>query len=301
MESSNLFVLERPNVDHLTVEQIAEQYPPIGWVETFKWAAPEFRLVSHHLQNMGPFYPPKRDMFSAFDLCPLSRVKVLIIGQDPYHGPGQANGMAFSVNRGVRVPPSLANIYKELEQEYNMEWTKELVEGWSKQRDSILENLNRVKDSYPDYYNEEIKKVISRDDLINQAVRLRPVFQRPNHGDLSKWAKQGVLLLNTSLTVSPGQPDSHKGIWNGVIAKVLASVTQVNPECIFLLWGANAHGISEKIGQRTIKLYASHPSPYSANKGSRDIPAFIGSNHFRLANEYLMKQKKEQIDWTLKD
>lgn len=229
-----------------TVEQIAEEEPPLGWVEMFRAARSELRLVSNILNQLGPFFPLKKDLFKAFDLCPLVDIKVIILGQDPYHsvenGCPQANGLCFSTNRGCPIQPSLANIYKELQLEY-------------------------------------------------------PGFQPPHHGDLSNWASQGVLLLNTCLTVKPHQANSHKEIWNGFITRVFAAISEVNSECIYLLWGRNAQNMATQLGERNIKLTASHPSPFSANKATRDAPAFIGCGHFRTVNEFLVKQGKTPIDW----
>jgi len=232
--------------ESMTIEEIAEQYPPPGWVEVFRSARTELSRISRILQQLGPFFPYKKDVFRAFDLTPLNNVKVVIIGQDPYHsvcnGQPVANGLAFSTNRGCPIPPSLANIYRELQREY----------------------LG---------------------------------FQPPSHGDLSNWARQGVLLLNTCLTVKPHQPKSHDNIWIGFMRHVFTAITAVNPKCIYLLWGKAAQDLSPLLGPQSIELMASHPSPLSARRGSPGIPAFIGCGHFRQANEYLSMQRKEPINW----
>jgi len=185
-------------------------------------------------------YPPQSDVFNAFKLTELDKLKVVILGQDPYHGPNQAHGLAFSVRHGVRVPPSLQNMYKEL----------------------LLE--------YPD-------------------------FQIPAHGCLDDWAKQGVLLLNTVLTVEATKPNSHRHLgWEKFTDKVVA---QINDQCqgiVFLLWGAHAQKKGRFIDrQRHVVLEAPHPSPLSAHRG------FLGCGHFKLANELLVKQGKPPINWQL--
>jgi len=239
-------IIERNTSEDRSVEEIAEKEPPLGWVGLFRTARPELQLVSNILKGLGPFYPRKKDLFKAFDLCPLAEVKVVILGQDPYHasynGLPQANGLCFSTNRGCPIQPSLANIYKELKLEY-------------------------------------------------------PEFEPPSHGDLSSWAYQGVLLLNTCLTVRPHQAKSHGEIWNGFIARVFAAISEVNSECVYLLWGKPAYEKAAELGERTIKLIASHPSPFSAHRKTKDAPAFIGCGHFRQANEFLIKQGKEPINW----
>src|SRR5699024_7733607 len=125
------------------------------------------------------------------------------------------------------------------------------------------------------------------------------VFKSPTHGDLSKWARQGVLLLNTCLTVAPHQPGSHQEIWNGMLRRVLTAADRVNPQCIYLLWGRRAQDIADMLSQQSIKLMASHPSPMGAYRASKDIPAFIGCGHFRKVNEYLESRGSQPIDWTL--
>lgn len=221
---------------------------PAGWVECFKGAHPELELLDRILRQLGEYFPYADDLFTAFELCPLENVKVVILGQDPYHatheGVPQANGMAFATNKGCPTQPSVQNIFKELKKEY-------------------------------------------------------PQYKIPNHGDLSSWASQGVLLLNTCLTVKPHVPKSHKEIWNGFIAKIMEAIGHQNPECIYLLWGSQAQNKSYLIGERSITLMASHPSPFSAYRGTKDAPAFIGCGHFKMVNEFLIKQGKTPIDWQL--
>ncbi|QHM72100.1 uracil-DNA glycosylase [Mixta intestinalis] len=184
-------------------------------------------------------YPPKEDVFNAFRLTELSDVKVVMLGQDPYHGPNQAHGLAFSVRPGVAVPPSLMNMYKELESDI-------------------------------------------------------PGFQRPNHGYLESWAKQGILLLNTVLTVEAGKAHSHARLgWETFTDRVIAAVNEQRDNVVFLLWGSHAQKKGSIIDtQRHHVLKAPHPSPLSAHRG------FFGCRHFSRTNEILVQQGETPIDWT---
>ena len=185
-------------------------------------------------------YPPQADVFNAFKLTELENLKVVILGQDPYHGPNQAHGLAFSVRQGVRVPPSLQNMYKELALEY-------------------------------------------------------PDFQIPQHGCLESWANQGVMLLNTVLTVVATQPNSHRHLgWEQFTDKVIAQISSHCSGIVFLLWGSHAQKKGRLIDrQRHFVLQAPHPSPLSAHRG------FLGCGHFKQANELLVKQGKPPINWQL--
>lgn len=185
-------------------------------------------------------YPPRGTRLAALALTPLDKVKVVILGQDPYHGAGQAHGLSFSVAKGVRVPPSLANIYKELREDCG----------------------------------------------------IAPA----THGDLSHWARQGVLLLNTSLTVAQGQAGSHRQIgWEPITRAVLAAVAAKREPCVFLLWGAHARQVAEQVpglkGSHHLLLTAPHPSPLSAYTG------FFGCRHFSQANAFLERHGRGGIDW----
>lgn len=229
-----------------TVERIAKECPPYSWESVFKSAENELKDISDILENdkkvNGRFYPDCKNLFKAFELTSLQKVKVVIMGQDPFHGLNsdgtpQAQGLSFSVKRGAKVPPSLVNIYKEL---------KSTVED----------------------------------------------FQIPNHGDLSSWSKQGVLLLNQCLTVRPGSPDSHKEIWLSLIKKVINAILDVNQNCIFVLWGRKAQKIQKMLGGRSIILEAGHPSPMS-------VKDFYGCNHFNKINDLLKGQGKSPINWNL--
>lgn len=184
-------------------------------------------------------YPPGPRIFAAFDSTPFEAVKVVIIGQDPYHGPGQANGLSFSVARGVNLPPSLKNIYKELQS-----------------------------------------------DL---AVPMA------DHGDLQKWADQGVLMLNAFLTVRHRTPASHRKLgWETFTDEVIRQLSREREGIVFMLWGNFARSKKELIDlEKHYILEAPHPSPYSANNG------FFGCRHFSRANQILEQQSKSPIDWQL--
>ncbi|MGC9401109.1 uracil-DNA glycosylase [Vibrio genomosp. F10] len=197
-------------------------------------------FISNERLSGKSIYPTPDHVFSAFELTPFDKVKVVIIGQDPYHGPDQAHGLSFSVLPNVKTPPSLSNMYKELAQD---------IEG----------------------------------------------FEIPEHGYLQKWAEQGVLLLNTVLTVEQGKAHSHSKIgWERFTDKVIDTLAQQGEGIVFLLWGAHAQKKGRFIDQNShYVLSAPHPSPLSAHRG------FFGCRHFSQANELLMKQKKSPIDWML--
>lgn len=187
-------------------------------------------------------YPPRGTRLAALELCPLDAVKVVILGQDPYHGPGQAHGLSFSVQDGVRVPPSLVNIYKELEADLGL--------------------------------------------------------SRPAHGNLTNWARQGVLLLNAALTVEQGQPASHQGRgWEEITDAVVAAVAAKAEPCVFLLWGSHARkkalSVPGLMQSHHLVLTAPHPSPLSAHSG------FLGCRHFSQANAFLEASGRGAIDWHL--
>ena len=186
-------------------------------------------------------YPDKYDIFNALHFTPYKDIKVVILGQDPYHGPGQAHGLSFSVNPGVKTPPSLLNIYKEL--------------------------------------NSDLGCYI------------------PNNGYLKKWADQGVLLLNTSLTVSAGEANSHKNIgWQVFTDKIISLVNEKDDPVVFLLWGNNAIKKKELItNKRHLILTSVHPSPLSASRG------FFGSKPFSKINNFLISVNKDPIDWQIEN
>jgi uracil-DNA glycosylase len=189
----------------------------------------------------GDIYPPGKHIFRALNETPVSDVKVVILGQDPYHGPGQANGLCFSVNPGIKVPPSLVNIFKE-----------------------IKEDLGA------------------------------PV---PNYGDLSSWARQGVLLLNATLTVRKGQAGSHqnKG-WEHFTDAVIKAVNAERKSVVYMLWGSYARKKGQVINREyNLVLESPHPSPLSAHRG------FFGNGHFSKANAYLESKDVEPVEWGLSD
>lgn len=182
-------------------------------------------------------YPPGKEIFRAFDKCDFSKTKVVIIGQDPYHGPGQANGLCFSVHEGIRVPPSLVNIFKEI--------------------------------------NADLGKPI------------------PKSGELERWAAQGVLLLNATLTVQASSPGSHqKKGWETFTDAVIKKISDEKQNVVFLLWGAYAQKKGEIIDRtKHLVLMSAHPSPFSAHSG------FFGCKHFSKANAYLKSKGLKEIEW----
>ena len=184
-------------------------------------------------------YPDKYKIFEALKLTDYEDVKIVILGQDPYHGPNQAHGLAFSVSLGVSIPPSLLNIYKELERDLN--------------------------------------------------------FRIPNHGYLVDWSKQGVLLLNTALTVRAGMANSHRGKgWEVFTDQVIRHLSLREKPMVFLLWGKNAAEKEALIDtSKHLVLKAPHPSPLSAHRG------FLGCGHFSKANEFLIKNSIAPINWQL--
>ena len=184
-------------------------------------------------------YPDKYKIFEALKLTDYEDVKIVILGQDPYHGPNQAHGLAFSVSLGVPIPPSLLNIYKELERDIN--------------------------------------------------------FRIPNHGYLVDWSKQGVLLLNTALTVRAGMANSHRGKGSEVFTdQVIRLLSLREKPMVFLLWGKNAAEKEALIDtSKHLVLKAPHPSPLSAHRG------FLGCGHFSKANEFLIKNSIAPINWQL--
>ncbi|WP_415895084.1 uracil-DNA glycosylase [Neptuniibacter sp. PT34_22] len=184
-------------------------------------------------------YPHSDNWFHALDTTPLDDVKVVILGQDPYHQPGQAHGLCFSVMPGVKVPPSLVNIYKELESDLGL--------------------------------------------------------PRPDHGYLESWAQQGVLLLNSVLTVEESSAGAHQGKgWETFTDQIIQAVNQHCDNVVFLLWGSYAQKKGACIDQtRHLVLKAPHPSPLSAHRG------FLGCQHFSQTNQYLQQQGKAPIDWQL--
>ena len=183
-------------------------------------------------------YPPMHDIYNALKYTSYHNTRVLILGQDPYHGPGQAHGLCFSVKRGIAPPPSLKNIFKELNSEYSI--------------------------------------------------------PTPMTGELTGWAKQGVLLLNTTLTVREGQPQSHKGHgWEVLTDRIISLLNAKSTPVVFILWGSNARAKKALINNKLhLILESAHPSPLSAFNG------FFGCNHFYDANAFLQQTGQIEIDWS---
>lgn len=207
-----------------------------------EWQKPyylELRKFLKQEYSTQTVYPNMEDIFNALKLTSFEDTKVVIIGQDPYHGFGQAHGLCFSVKKGVVPPPSLKNIYKELHSDIG--------------------------------------------------------FQIPNHGELTSWAKQGVLLLNNVLTVREGSPNSHKGKgWEIFTDRVIGELNKKETPVVFLLWGANAQKKAEIItNPKHYKLMTVHPSPLSASRG------FFGCRHFSKTNEILQKNRINPINWEI--
>ena len=184
-------------------------------------------------------YPPMNDIYNALKYTSCKNTKVVILGQDPYHGEGQAHGLCFSVKPGVKFPPSLQNIFKELGNEYGI--------------------------------------------------------SSPSTGELTGWAKQGVLLLNTTLTVREGQPQSHKGHgWETLTDRIIEIINEKDEPTVFILWGGNARAKKAIItNPKHLILECAHPSPLSAYAG------FFGCNHFIMANEFLKKHGLNEINWAM--
>lgn len=190
-------------------------------------------------QNGKTIYPSKKEYFSAFEHTPFDKVKVVILGQDPYHGPGQAHGLCFSVKPGVKTPPSLVNIYKELKADLGVE--------------------------------------------------------RSDHGYLTSWADQGVLLLNSVMTVESGQAASHRNKgWEVFTDRVIEVLNKRQKPLVFILWGSYAQKKAAFVDRKKhLVLEGPHPSPLSAHRG------FFGCKHFSQTNGFLIKNKQAPIDWEL--
>ena len=218
-------------------------------LESWKKVAAEYGLkeilkpirkkISEVSSKKKTIYPSSKDIFRAFELTPFENVKIIILGQDPYHGSNQANGLAFSVNSEVRFPPSLLNIFKEYSTDLNL-----------------------------------------------------PI---PTDGNLSAWAERGVLLLNSILTVESGSPGSHKDFgWEEFTNQIIKALSDKKSNLVFILWGSYAQ--SKKIlidSSKHFIIATPHPSPLSAHRG------FFGSKPFSKTNDYLRKNKNEEIDWRL--
>ncbi len=205
-----------------------------------QWDMPYFETLTDFVRQRyrtTTVYPPASKIFAAFDACPFDKVKVVILGQDPYHGPGQANGLCFSVSPGVAMPPSLINIFKEIESDLG-----------------------------------------------------KPM---PPDGNLERWARQGVLLLNSTLTVDAHLANSHQGKgWELLTDAAIRALAEKRDNIVFMLWGSFAIRKGDFIDRRRhLVLTSPHPSPLSAYRG------FFGNHHFSLANDYLADHGKTPIEW----
>ena len=216
-------------IDQSWKNELADIFESPGFRQTAEFARAQYATRE--------VYPPAAKIFAAFDACPFDKVKVVILGQDPYHGPGQANGLCFSVNPGVRMPTSLVNIFKEV-----------------------------------------------------SADTGAPM---PADGDLSRWARQGVLLLNATLTVEANRAGSHQGQgWEQFTDEVISRLSRDRDHLVFILWGSYAIRKSALIDQtRHLVLTSPHPSPLSAHRG------FFGNHHFSRANAYLAASGETPVAW----
>ncbi|MBJ9984997.1 uracil-DNA glycosylase [Acinetobacter sp. S40] len=231
-------------------EQQQDKLGKVQLEQSWKYSLADFLLsplmeqlrnfLMQEKQDQKIVYPPSRQIFNALNTTPLDQVKVVILGQDPYHGPNQANGLSFSVQRGIALPPSLRNIFHELQTDLGVPMS--------------------------------------------------------NHGDLTKWANQGVLLLNSVLTVEAGQPTSHqKRGWEEFTDHVIDVLNEQREHVVFILWGAYAQRKGQRIDrQKHLVLTAAHPSPLAANRGG-----FFGCKVFSKTNNYLKQNGIEPIDWQL--
>lgn len=221
-------------IDNDWLEPLSEEFKKPYYRKLYETVNQEYRTRQ--------IFPPAQDLFKAFHMTPLHQVKVVILGQDPYHEPGQAEGMSFSVQPGVEIPPSLVNIYKEL-----------------------------------------------HDDL---GLRI------PNNGHLEKWAKEGVFLLNTVLTVRAHQAFSHRGIgWEEFTDAAIRAIDRENRPIVFMLWGRPAQEKEKLLTKNPLHLVlkAPHPSPLSAYRG------FFGCKHFSKCNAFLEAHGEKAIDWQIED
>jgi uracil-DNA glycosylase len=220
------------------------KYPDNNWHEYFEKNSAELFEISNKIHNKInelenlEVYPPNKDIFKAFELCDIDNIKIVIIGQDCYHGKGQANGLCFSVNKDIKIPPSLRNIYKELKNDLNIERSS---------------------------------------------------------NDFSNLANQGVLLLNSSLTVHEKLAGSHLNIWENFTNNVINYISNAsNDPIVFILWGNYAKSKKKFINDRHYIIEGTHPSPLSANRGG-----FFGNKYFSKANELLIKHNKTPINWSI--
>lgn len=223
--------------DRVKLEQSWKEALATEFEQPYMQALADF--LREEKQQGKVIYPPGPQIFNALNLTPLPQVKVVIIGQDPYHGPGQSHGLSFSVPEGIAVPPSLLNIYKELQRDLNIPIAK--------------------------------------------------------HGNLQSWAEQGVLLLNTTLTVEQGSAGAHaKAGWQCFTDRIIDCVNEQQAHVVFMLWGAHARSKGERIdASKHLILTSAHPSPLSAYRG------FLGNGHFSQCNKFLQRTGQTPIAWKL--
>ena len=225
-------------------ERLCNMITSPGWKKLIDTenTKPYMQQLKQHLlndYNTRTVYPSHKDILKALEMTPLEEVKVVILGQDPYHGPGQAHGLSFSVPKGIKMPPSLLNIFKELSADLNV--------------------------------------------------------PQPTNTDLTAWAKQGVLLLNTTLTVLGGNPMSHANLgWETLTDEILQCINKDTESVVFILWGAHAQKKMRFIDtNKHLIIKSPHPSPLSAHRG------FFGSKPFSTTNAFLVQNGLQPIDWTL--
>lgn len=229
-EGELLFLNMDVQIEHTWKEQLQGEFDKPYFAQLTETVRREYQQTT--------CYPPGKLIFNAFNLCPFDQVKVVILGQDPYHEPGQAHGLSFSVQDGVMFPPSLQNIFKEIQNDLGT-----------------------------------------------------PI---PYSGNLTRWAQQGVLLLNATLTVRAHQANSHAQLgWQTFTDAAIQALARGREHIVYLLWGGNARSKARFIdSQRNLVLQSVHPSPLSANRGG-----WFGNHHFSLANQYLAQWGKEPIVW----
>ncbi|KKP87058.1 MAG: Uracil-DNA glycosylase [Candidatus Roizmanbacteria bacterium GW2011_GWA2_35_8] len=220
--------MQNIKIENTWKEQLTEEFEKGYWLSLTTYVRNEYLTKK--------VFPPPKAIFHAFDLCPFDKVKVVIVGQDPYHSEGQANGLSFAVGKDITLPPSLKNIFKEIKSDLGI---------------TLIEN-----------------------------------------GDLSRWATQGVLMLNSVLTVAANQPTSHKGKgWEFFTDAIIKRLNEKREKIVYMLWGKYAQVKGEVIDKnKNLVLISGHPSPYSAN-------LFFGHHHFSKCDEYLAKNSITPIDW----
>ncbi len=244
-----------------------------SWKEALKEEStkPYFKGLTDFVRDeykSTTIYPPPKFLFHAFELTPFDKVKVVILGQDPYHGLGQAHGLCFSVPEGIAVPPSLQNIYKEIADD--------------------LEQSENEKPCFPMHQDARLPSAV-----FGQSGNLQLRSSTPKSGNLERWAEQGVLLLNATLTVRAHQAGSHqrKG-WETFTDAIIKTLSDKKQHVVFLLWGryAKEKGATIDFTKHCV-LEAAHPSPFSAYHG------FFGCKHFSKTNAYLSKHGQMPIVW----